>query len=496
MRRCFLLLAILLASSCNFSDPLKGEPIPGTDTNNNGDGQCQSDSDCNDHGVCGDDNVCECDPGYVSDDCDDCDTGYVLTADETCEPTGGCEDGQVPSMDDAATCVDDLCADDPCTEVGQVPGTCTMISDTDFACDCEEDFSGDKCEPVAGGCASVLCENDGMCVEDGDGNTSCECADRFGGDTCGECLPPYQNPASGCTECEGGGFGPDCMLSCEAALAQPTWDMGTGWSARIPIFFQNQMDIPSPRNTVINYTFDHKALVDNNGSLDSGRDIRVLWYDPQTQTLTEIPRVLGVDSGWSRTDTTIAFRSQRQIQPGGFDLYWIYALNPDPPEAPENAAGVFRRDRGWFADPQSNPLYSHELLGQRPISLQLRQLTSGEEGEVLMGYYYYDETDGMDSIQLTVSDAGAEYFSQTFRDIGGTPGSNAVDSGTFTVPPEATNLTVTFVTNVANGRIYWGDQQQTLSGGQTSTRSYSRLSPTPGGPPTLFEDCGVDFITN
>ena len=55
--------------------------------------------------------------------------------------------------------------------------------------------------------------------------------------------------------------------------------------------------------------FDHASLVASGASPD-GNDLRVLHYDTDSKTYTQIDRVLESDSGWGRIDTKIWFRTQ------------------------------------------------------------------------------------------------------------------------------------------------------------------------------------------
>ena len=125
MRRTLAFVGLALAlSSCNFSDPFNGIYPHGGD--NNEQDVCEDDDDCNGNGTCSR-GECTCNAGYVGDTCDACDDGLapgVVDDTNVCIPEGGCDSGQTPSPENPTTCVDDLCDDDPCTETGQVAGSC------------------------------------------------------------------------------------------------------------------------------------------------------------------------------------------------------------------------------------------------------------------------------------------------------------------------------------------------------------------------------------
>lgn len=489
MRRWALpILLTLVVAGCNFKDPV-GETYPYGDDENNGEGSCETNADCNDNGACTDD-VCVCDVGYTSDDCDDCDNGFVqqvVDGETVCVPEGGCDEGEVFSPENPAICVDDLCAEDPCTQIGQVAGSCVMDSDTTYTCDCQEGFEGELCEE-GGACTDDTCDNGGTCVE-ADGGFTCECPDRYAGETCGECEAPFDGPAGGCMDCLTGTFGDGCELGCDANARDQGWWNGS-WNERVAVFVQAPENEPSPNHTIIQATFDHAEAV-TRGSLPGGNDVRIVWVDPMSGINQEVPRVLGVDSAWNSPNTAIWWKSQRDIPAGEYDLYYIYYLNAQPGPPPGQIADVLRPARGWAVDDATmQSLYAPISLGGRPSTVQVRQI-----GLSRFEVHYADESDfDNDALTVTITELPSNMVLQTFNfsDRGGSPGSPAVETRFFDSTAEGLAIAVRGDT-MTGYKAYYGavERSYNAGSGMGETRRFSRVAMPLGKPPSVVETCGA-----
>ena len=70
----------------------------------------------------------------------------------------------------------------PCEGYMCQNGGTRVISGNSFICNCEDGFTGDRCEDVDE-CFENPCQNNGTC-QDGINTFSCDCADGFNGNTC------------------------------------------------------------------------------------------------------------------------------------------------------------------------------------------------------------------------------------------------------------------------------------------------------------------------
>ena len=89
----------------------------------------------------------------------------------------------------------------PCDtlECGQY-GHCTIDSNGDPVCDCDDGYVGTPCQAIDL-CPPGVCENGGTCLIDEFGNAYCDCADGFTGETCSEIDPCIAEACEGNTTC-------------------------------------------------------------------------------------------------------------------------------------------------------------------------------------------------------------------------------------------------------------------------------------------------------
>lgn len=486
-------ITIFLPLACNLSDPRPaGMPADG--------GACQSHADCNDHGAC-EDGECTCDPEYAGDNCETCAAAHFPTEDGLCVSAENClgkienemcvgescAEGKVASTD-GETCVDDLCFDDPCTGENQLAGSCTMTSDTEFTCECEEGWTGDDCQRPASLCDPSPCVN-GACMEDAD-TFMCLCQERFGGELCDECAPGFDNFENMCADCAPGYYGQECQYSCETADAQTWWN--AGYNQRIAVLVQAPADTASPRGSLIEATIPHDQWIAA-GALANGQDVRVVSVNPANWQNTEIPRVLAVDSAWGLGDTRIWWASQADLEAGQYALFYIYFGNATAGMPIGVPGDVLAASRGWAKDVQNmSTLYSPNRRSLGATSIHVRQLSPGE-----FEVAYTDNSDDINanaSVLVTdMSDPPVTVFQRSWRDITGTSNTPQSTAASFTTMEPTLVIRLDVADAQASAMIRGlSEQAQPMPGSFTSTRVYQRQAPV-GGDPTIVDTCTLQM---
>ncbi len=81
-----------------------------------------------------------------------------------------------------------------------IHGHCTIDSNGDPVCDCDEGYIGTPCEAIDQ-CSLIVCENGGSCQIDEEGNAYCECPDGFIGENCEAIDYCFQAQCEGNTIC-------------------------------------------------------------------------------------------------------------------------------------------------------------------------------------------------------------------------------------------------------------------------------------------------------
>ncbi|XP_071081769.1 uncharacterized protein [Haliotis cracherodii] len=166
---------------------------------------------------------CECHPGFYGGECQHYDTCHLIdcgssgTCKETTEgPKCMCDLGYYGDTCEFYNACD---GENPCG----LRGTCRNISNSDYECDCIDEWYGLQCQYL-NSCRLVNCENGGYCENFAflkKGNFTCKCLNGFYGDTCSFYNPCVSSPCrhGDCTnttsheytcDCNDGYYGKDC----------------------------------------------------------------------------------------------------------------------------------------------------------------------------------------------------------------------------------------------------------------------------------------------
>ncbi|XP_016982302.1 basement membrane-specific heparan sulfate proteoglycan core protein isoform X20 [Drosophila rhopaloa] len=175
---------------------------------------------------------CTCPPGYVGDSCESCAPGHVRQPGGPwlghCEPF-------IPAPCPAGTYGDPRrgvpCKECPCPLTGRnsFASGCQQNPDGDVVCQCNEGYTGRRCEYCASGyqgnpmLPGGVCRPipDNTCNVDGTykihSNGTCQCKDKVIGEQCDYCVPTSFHlnsyTYSGCIECFCSGVAQDCESS-------------------------------------------------------------------------------------------------------------------------------------------------------------------------------------------------------------------------------------------------------------------------------------------
>lgn len=109
------------------------------------------------------------------------------------------------------------------------------------------------------------------------------------------------------------------------------WD--PAWSHRQTITVASTGTV-TPAGYGIAVTIDHASLVAAGRSRPDGADVRIVYEGG------ELDRVLGPESGWNQTDTTLWFATKEEMAPDGAATYDLYYGNPDAAEPPADPSAV------------------------------------------------------------------------------------------------------------------------------------------------------------
>ncbi len=473
-----LLTALALmcfTAGCNFGDPLTGLPSSG----------CRNDRGCNNHGVCEIEDgrgVCSCDIGYTGSDCDDCEVGYTQSPSGDCavdmsmnnttnNTTNNTSNNTTTMCADDEILVDDMCIVDACLSDPCGDGTCTSTGDGTWECECPNGSTGISCPSCAAGCVNGACDVDGMCI----------CDRGWAGGACNACAPGFEGAA--CDTCSSNAFGPNCDTCASINAVEPWWD--TAYQSRQALIVYNPPGAATPvlDGVVVQHAFAHSQLVAM-GADPGGADVRVVAAPDM-----EVNRLLGFNSTWNRSDTTIWFPTVVAVPAGGFDVFHVYSRNPAPGLVLEDPAAVLLQNRGWYRG-EGRPVYSPSALSGGEYSIQLRQ----KSPNTLEVYFHDSGNNGTAAAQLRLIDSttGAEVASAAF---GASQGSAAVPADLFrefTGLPNSMRLEVIIDPGadiaLETAVVYLGAQRvQSTTTSSTYVATLVRPSPQATSAPSVFQ---------
>ena len=119
------------------------------------------------------------------------------------------------------------------------------------------------------------------------------------------------------------------------------WDNNYGYRKKITI--NNNVDKSLPQGYSVNYAFDHTLLVNQNKSLSSGDDIRIVYWNGVINV--ELDRVLDENSTWNNSATKIWFKTQSSLDALESDenyyLYYNYSSASSPPTNKNNVYALW-----------------------------------------------------------------------------------------------------------------------------------------------------------
>ena len=115
------------------------------------------------------------------------------------------------------------------------------------------------------------------------------------------------------------------------------WDISYGYKQQITVT-AGSTAVPSGYSTLL--TFNHSALVAAGKALNTGDDLRVLFWNGGS--FVELDRALDDGSSWDNASTSIWIQTQTAIAASGTDMnYFIYYGNSGATGPPANKSNIF-----------------------------------------------------------------------------------------------------------------------------------------------------------
>jgi hypothetical protein len=121
------------------------------------------------------------------------------------------------------------------------------------------------------------------------------------------------------------------------SASKPWWNTSFKYRKRINI--TNNASQTLLPNSTINYTINTQALIGKSRMRSDGNDLRIVWFNNETNQWYELNRLA---YRVNTTSTTIVFRIQRNITAGRSDYnYYLYYGNGSITSAPQAKSGVY-----------------------------------------------------------------------------------------------------------------------------------------------------------